>query len=70
MIEDKASVMEIGKRTSTEADELKSIELGLGMAEAGEVALELLEMTKMVALQGVRKHAHPDSSDHASSFVQ
>lgn len=32
MVEDKASVRKVGERKSAETDELKGIELGLGMA--------------------------------------
>lgn len=41
MIEDEASVVEIGEGESAEANELECEELGLAMAESSEKRLEL-----------------------------
>lgn len=49
MIEDEASVRKVGERESAEADQLKSVELGLAMAKGGEKGLELLEMVEVIA---------------------
>lgn len=48
VIEEEASVAEIGEGESAEANELECEELGLAMAESDEKRLELLEMVEVI----------------------
>lgn len=56
MIEDEASVAEIGDCEGAEADQLESDELGLAMAEGEEEGLDLLQMVEVLAFIKKRKY--------------
>ena len=49
VVEDEASVGEIGEGESAEAEKLEGVEMSLAMAESDEKSLELLEMIEMNA---------------------
>ena len=55
MVEDEASIREVGECEGAEAEELEGVEVGLGVAQGGEVRLELLEMVEVVALSQYRQ---------------
>lgn len=50
VVEDEARVGEVGESEGAEANELEGVEVSVGVAQSGEVCLELFEMVQVVAL--------------------
>jgi hypothetical protein len=51
MVEYQASVRKVGERKSAETDELKGVELCLGVANGEEKGLDLLQMLQLIAFR-------------------
>ena len=70
VVEDEACIGEVRESEGAEANKLEGVEVGVGMAESGEVTLKLLQMVQMIALAQCFQHMFVQVSLHLQFFLQ
>jgi len=64
VVEDEVCIGEVGESDGAETKELEGIEVGVGVAESGEVTLNLLQMLQIIALPQCFQHMFVQVSLH------
>jgi len=68
VVEDEVCIREVGESEGAEAKELEGVEVGVGVAESGEVTLKLLQVVQIIALAQCFQHMFIQVSLHLLFF--